>query len=133
MKALYLKDANLIAAGQKTALATAQPHALTGTHMLIVKDDNGYSVPGSVEVSPPQMVTLAEFDARVKEHGVGEAQRKRWWPSEETLVLHSLSYLAFPEAQPLDIAPPSGKRVELVGLGLKELDVVDGWYLYEVE
>ena len=133
MQALYLKDANLIAAGQKTALATAQPHALTGTHLLIIKDDNGYSVPGSVEVSPPQQVTLAEFDARVKEHGVSPAQRRRWWPSEETLILHPLSYSAWPEAQLLDIAPPSGKRVELVGLGLKELDVVDGWWLYEVE
>jgi hypothetical protein len=128
-----LKDAHLIVAGQKTALATAQSHALTGTHLLIVKNDNGYSVPGSVGVGEPQQVTLAEFDARVKEHGVGEAQRRRWWPSEEMLVLHPLTYSAFPEPQLLDIAPPSGKKVELVGLGLKELDVVDGWYLYEVE
>jgi hypothetical protein len=133
LQALYLKDAQLIAAGQKTALATAQPHALTGTHMLIVKTDDGYSVPGSVVVSAPQQVTLAEFDARVKEHGVGAAQRRRWWPNEETLVLHSLSYSAFPEQQFVDIAPPSGKRVELVGLGLKQLEVVDGWYLYEAE
>lgn len=133
MQGLYLKDANLIASGQKTILATAQPHALTGTHMLIVKDDNGYSVPGSVVIGEPQTVTLAEFDARVKEHGVSVAQRRRWWPSEEVLMLHPLSYSAWPEAQLLDIAPPSGKKVELVGLGLKELAVVDAWYLYEVE
>lgn len=50
-----------------------------------------------------------------------------------TIVSQGATGDGYDEAQLLDIAPPSGKRVELVGLGLKELDVVDGWYLYEAE
>ena len=133
MQGLYLLDNCDICTGQKTALVTAQPRPLTGEHLLIVKTEDGYSVTGSIAVREPQTVTLDEFDARESEHGIKQAQRLKWWPEATELYVHSLTYLAFSKPVPVEIAPACGMRVELAGLGMKEITVEDGWYIYEVE
>ena len=118
LQALYFLDSYQIINGQKTALATVSPCPLDGKHLLIIKDKDGaYFASGLVTIDKPQSISLTEFDARIKEHGISSIQRLKWWPTTTELVLHPIhSYLAFLTPQPLDIAPPSGKRVELVGL-----------------
>ena len=132
MLGLYLKDAAEIATGRKTAIA-AKSALAPGERQLIVKQvDGSYAVTGRVIVGAAQVVDLKEFDAQHDKHLVSKAQRRQWWPEAEMLVIHPLTH-THTEPYPLDIAPGTTQDVELQGLGIKELDVVDGYYIYEVE
>ena len=133
MQALYLLDNEQIAAGVKTALATAQPRDLTGERLLVVKDDTGYRVTGTVTIQPAITVPPTEFDARVKEHCVGTAQRLKWWPTAETLAIHPLTYSAIDTPYSVEIAPGCGMCTELSMAGVKEIAVENGWHIYEVD
>jgi len=131
---LYLKDNHLIHAGKKTAIAAATPRLTPGPRELIVKQEDGsYSVVGRVTLGAAQTVTADEFDACVKEHLVSKPQRLQWWPQAETLTLFPLTYSALATPQLIDLAPGTTQDVELQGLGLKEIDVVEGQYIYELD
>lgn len=133
--ALYLRDGEAIVAGSKTALVSATPNRYQpGTYELVVKRaDGSYCVPGTVTLSEPLVCDAKALDARHKEHAITREQRLRWWPLAETFNVYALTFKAFAQPFPVQLASGVPGRVTLQGLGLTLLAQVDGCYLYEVE
>lgn len=132
--ALYIRDADQIASGRKTALASPTGRYTPGTYLLLVKDPTtgAYTIPGSVTLDPPQTLSPAQFEAAAAAHLVSRKQRLQWWPLAEQLYVYPLHYTP---QRPLTVhlAPGSTGEVRLKGLGLTPLAQVEGHYLYALE
>ena len=132
MLGLYIKDSSLIAEGKKVAIPSIYERKnLPGDRLLIVKDDDGASIVGIVQIAPPHILSNKEFDDRYDEHLVCGGDRLRWWANKEPIYLYPVrSCKLFDEVIPIDfqagtntdvdVNAVSGKIVESIPVGEKK-------------
>jgi hypothetical protein len=141
MRGLYLLDANLIAEGTKTAIATARPVDLSGYHVLVVKDGDTTHAVGVVSIGLPESTGTKDFDAQQAKHKVTSQNRMQWWPGVKKLYLHRvLRFIPFSKPIPATVAPGTNMTVKQVDIGtprpltiLSMLQEADGAFVYEYE
>ena len=122
MDAIYLKDSQAIAEGEKTAIPQSRPYkSLPGRHLLIIKD---VGVVGVVAVGSAKAMSAKEFDENRGRHKVSSYHRMRWWGNTEPLYVYPIDeVLLFPAPLPIDI-PPGSKMLVDTEYELKELPVL---------
>jgi hypothetical protein len=139
MQAIYILDGSDIVNGRKQAIVTPKPRDITGTQVLLTKTDEGCKLAGVITIGQPEELPLDAFDSKQEVHGVSIADRRRWWPENETLFLYPIvTFAPFREAVPVPLPAGTGMKTtttecsinteQLVILSRQKLD--NGQYLY---
>jgi len=113
LKGLYLVEPHgrLIYDGRKTAIAKSKHVPLTGSWVIVSKEQGIGLAYGVAQVGEPRIVTLKTFDSDFESHRVTLKERTRWWPDAAELYLWPIrSFEVYSQPRRVNV-PPGTKTI----------------------
>ncbi len=126
---LYLVEphAEMIWSGGKTAIVKSRRFEVEGKRYILVSDGPGGKAWGKIELHPPKVITLDDFEKLRDQHLVTEAERLEWWKGYDKLYFYNIKYFV-PFDQPKKVKVPRG-----VQTFIRDVELAAGWSSAEIK